>query len=234
MQEAVRFAAKPDQQAIMREGHPALISRKEHSVVMIRPASRRFESGTRPVFVVGVRNLSEEPFDFSLRDIAVAQLAGAEAVPLKVFSYDELVAEEETKQVVAALLVGAVAGANLAAASQAGYRTRTTTEHSPSGTRTFRSVSYNPSRALAAQKRALRQNQRLIGAAIKQGGAKLDALERETIQEHTLLPGEWYGGTLHVQPPEAATDVNGPKRYAIAMTVGSDRHEIEVIQEKLE
>src|SRR5687768_4502597 len=56
-QETIRFAAKPDQQAITRDGQPAVISQKPHTLVMIRPAFRKFARGERPVFVVAVRNL---------------------------------------------------------------------------------------------------------------------------------------------------------------------------------
>src|SRR5688572_23789298 len=94
MQETVRFAAKPQQQAIVRDGQPAIISQKKSSLVMIRPASRQFPSGQRPVFVVGIRNLTKEPLEFRVHDIAASQAAGTETVAMKVFSYEDLVTEE--------------------------------------------------------------------------------------------------------------------------------------------
>lgn len=231
MQETVRFQAKPQQQAIVRDGRPALISQKTSSLVMIRPALRQFPSGGRPVFVIGIRNLTKEPFEFRVRDIAVTQAAGAETATMKVFSYEELVAEEKTRQVVGALLVGVAAGANIALASQAGYRTTTTTVNSPSGNYSYETTSFSPSRAIAAQNRATRQSQRLIEAAIKDGRNNLAALEREVIKDNTMMPGEWYGGTLIVQSPTKGESESGPKTYAIALMVGPDRHEIEVVQE---
>jgi len=47
------------------------------------------------------------------------------------------------------------------------------------------------------------------------------------------MPGEWYGGTLHVAPPTEASGGVGPKRYSIALMVGADRHEINVVQESV-
>jgi hypothetical protein len=42
------------------------------------------------------------------------------------------------------------------------------------------------------------------------------------------MPGEWYGGQLHLAPP---TDQGGgQKAYSIVIMVGSDRHVIEVAQ----
>jgi hypothetical protein len=52
--ETVRFVAKPQQQALMRDGQAALVSRGKASLVLVRPAARQFAAGGRPVFVVGI------------------------------------------------------------------------------------------------------------------------------------------------------------------------------------
>jgi hypothetical protein len=231
MQETVRFEAKPSQQAMTRDGQPALISQKKSTLVMIRPARRRFSSGDRPVFVVAIHNLTKAPLDFHVRDVAVTQVAGETSVAMKVFSYEDLVAEEESRQVMTALLVGAAAGANAAVASQAGYRTRTTTVNAPGGSYSYQTTTRNPSASVAALNRATRQNQRLINAAVRDGQSALAALERDTIKDNTLMPNEWYGGLLHVQAPDEAAGAGGPKRYVIAMTIGTERHEFDVVQE---
>ena len=48
------------------------------------------------------------------------------------------------------------------------------------------------------------------------------------IKDNTLLPGEWYGGQLHLQPLVA--DEGRAKTYQIAVQVGGDRHEIDIAQ----
>jgi hypothetical protein len=231
MQETVRFAAKDEQQAIVRDGHPALISSKEHSVVMIRPATRQFAGGGRPVFVVGIHNLSDAPLEFRMSNVHAAQIAGATKTAMKVFTYDELASEERTRQVVEAVLIGSAASADVALASQAGYRTHTTTVSSPSGSYSYHTTSYSPSAALAAQRRAARQDARVLNSAIKQGHKNLTKLERGALKDDTLFPGEWYGGTLHLQPPAEVENATGPKTYSISLTVGPDEHQIEVVQE---
>jgi len=142
MQEAVRFQAKPSQQAIVRDGQPALVSEKKSSLVMIRSAMRQFPNGARPVFVIGMHNLTKQPLDFRVHKIAVTQVAGDTSVAMKVCAYEDLVTEERTAQVMTALLVGAAVGANTALASQAGYRTKTTTVHSPSGSYSYQTATY--------------------------------------------------------------------------------------------
>jgi hypothetical protein len=119
--ETVRFVAKPQQQALMRDGQAALVSRGKTSLVLVRPAARQFRSGNRPIFVVGINNMGPTPLDFRVADIQVAQLIGDQRVGLKVVTYQELVGEERTRQAVQALLVGVAAAGNAYSASQAGY-----------------------------------------------------------------------------------------------------------------
>lgn len=233
MQETVRLQVKPSQQAVTRNGQPALVSEKKNSLVMIRPAVSKIGGGERPVFVLGVHNLTKQPLGFKVGDIAVTQVAGDSTLPMKVYSYEDLATEDRNAQVLTALVVGAAIGANTALASQASYRTTTTTVHGPSGSYSYETSVYSPSRAAAAHNRAMRSNLRLINAAVKDGQANLAALEREVIRDNTLMPGEWYGGTLHVAPPANAGNGAGPKRYSIALTVGPDRHEIDVVQESV-
>src|SRR5262249_15960414 len=51
--------------------------------------------------------------------------------------------------------------------------------------------------------------------------------ERSVIKDNTLLPGEWYGGQLHLQPLGQS---GGAKSYKIVLMIGADRHEIGVEQ----
>ena len=123
--------------------------------------------------------------------------------------------------VAAALLTGVAAGANAYSASRAGYGSYTT----PSGrTGTF----YSPTAAAIAQGTAAAQNEAMISATIETGQRNMVVLEQAVIKDNTLLPGEWYGGQLHLAPP---TDQGGAqKSYTIVITVGPDRHVIDVAQ----
>jgi hypothetical protein len=56
----------------------------------------------------------------------------------------------------------------------------------------------------------------------------LAVLEQAVIKDNTLMPGEWYGGQLHVSPP---TDQGGAqKSYTLVITVGPDRHVVDISQ----
>jgi len=47
------------------------------------------------------------------------------------------------------------------------------------------------------------------------------------IKDNTLMPGEWYGGQLHIAP---LVSQDGPKLYTISVPARSGRHEIQIAQ----
>ena len=220
--ETVAFhASNPNQHALMRDGQPALVSRQKSSLVLVRPASRQLQANGRPVFVVGINNLSNGPVDFRVAQVEVTQHVGGSDYPMKVVTYEMLVQEEKNRQVAMAILGGVAAAANSYSASRAGYGSYTT-PHGRTGT------FYSPTAAAIAQNNAAAQNEALIGATIEQGQRNMATLEQAVIKDNTLMPGEWYGGQLHIAPP---VDQGGAeKAYTIVITVGSDRHVIDISQ----
>lgn len=218
--ETVAFKpSNPQQQALMRDGQPALVSRQKNSLVLVRPATRQVEG--RPVFVVGINNLSRGPIDFRVAQVEANQRVGASEYPMQIVTFEMLQQEERNRQVAAAILVGVAAAGNSYSASRAGYGSYTT-PHGRSGT------FYSPTAAAIAQSNAAVQNEAMIAGTIEQGQRNMAQLEQSVIKDNTLMPGEWYGGQLHLAPP---TDQgNGLKVYSIVITVGPDRHVIEVAQ----
>ncbi|MET4451765.1 hypothetical protein [Bradyrhizobium sp. RT3b] len=220
--ETVSFrASNPQQQALMRDGQPALVSRQKNSLVLVKPASRQLQANGRPVFIVGINNLSKQPVDFRVAQVEAVQHAAGSDFEMKVVTYEMLVQEERNRQVAAALLTGLAAGANAYSASHAGHGSYTT----PSGrTGTF----YSPTAAAIAQNNAAVQNETMIAATVETGQRNMAVLEQSVIKDNTLMPCEWYGGQLHVAPP---TDQAGAqKSYTIVITVGTERHVIDVAQ----
>lgn len=205
----------------MRDGQPALVSRQKSSLILVRPAARQLQANGRPVFVVGINNLSKQPVDFRVGQVEAVQHAAGSDFEMKVVTYEMLVQEERNRQVAAAVLTGLAAGANAYSAANAGHGSYTT----PSGrTGTF----YSPTAAVIAQNNAAVQNEAMIAATVETGQRNMAALEQAVIKDNTLMPGEWYGGQLHLAPP---TDQGGgPKTYTIVITVGTERHVIDVAQ----
>ncbi|WP_156042075.1 hypothetical protein [Bradyrhizobium sp. URHD0069] len=220
--ETVSFrASNPQQQSMMRDGQPALVSRQKSSLVLVRPASRQLQANGRPVFVVGINNLGKQPIDFRMAQVDATQHVGGSDFGMQIVTYEMLVQEEKNRQVASAILTGLAGAANAYSASQAGYGRYTT----PGGrTGTF----YSPTAAVIAQNNAAVQNEAMIAATVENGQRNMAALEQSVIKDNTLMPGEWYGGQLHLAPP--TDQAGGPKTYTIIITVGSDRHVVEVSQ----
>jgi hypothetical protein len=226
--ETVAFRPKANQEAMIRDGQAAIVSRRSTSIVMVRPASRQFQSGSRPVYVVGIYNLSGKPINFLMGNVSAHQQINAQNVALKVFSYDELVQEERNRQVAAAIFTGLAVAGNAYSASRSGYYSSTSHVHTPrGGVYQVHTTGFSPTANAIAQSNAAAQNEAMISATIERGQANLAELEKAILKDNTLFPGEWYGGQLHIQPPERT---DGTKSYSIALLVGPDRHEIEVAQ----
>jgi hypothetical protein len=68
----------------------------------------------------------------------------------------------------------------------------------------------------------------MFAATVENGQRNMAVLEQSVIKDNTLMPGEWYGGQLHLAPPTEQPD--GQKTYTIVITVGADRHVVDVAQ----
>lgn len=207
--ERARFDVGASQTAMVRDGRTAVVSKKGGSVVIASPASREFNGTQRPVFVLAIHNQSRAPLDFRLDTVAVMQTQDGQPVrTLPVIPYEQLVSEERTRQVAAVLITGLAAGVNAAAASRSGY--------SPLGN-------------AIARVRADAQNDAMISDTLEAGRLNLARLEGTIIKDNTVLPGEWYGGQLHISAPEANSSESA-KTYTINVRVGAETHEIKVVQ----
>ena len=218
------------QQALVRDGVPAIISKKPGSVVIIRPASRQFEAGRRPVYVVAIFNPAKLPLQFQASGVTVEQItAEGKEHQLKVFSYEQLVDEEKTRQVFTAIAVGLAAGANTVNAANAGRYNANGTVYGPNGTTRFTVQGYDPVAANIAQSQANAANNNMIDNAVQQGQANLAALENTILKDNTILTGEWYGGRIVFEAPTGQSD----KRYRLTVMAGTEQHEFDISQVKL-
>ena len=114
---------------------------------MIRPATRQTQSGSRPMFVVGLNNITAAPINFRVANIEVTQIVNSNRVAMKVYTFDELMIEERNRQVAAAIITGLAAGANAYSASQAGRYNSTSTVYTPRGTYQVHTTGYSPTAA---------------------------------------------------------------------------------------
>ena len=230
--DTVRFSANANQSATMRDGRPGLVSRKGQSVVVIGPSSRGIQSGSRPIFILGATNLSKQPVNLNVADITATQIVdGQPGMELPIIPFETLLSEERARQVVAAILVGAAAGANAYSASRSGYGSSTSTVSTPRGTAYVTTNYYSPSANAIAQSNAAMQNEAMIANHIESGRANLYALEANVLKDNTINPGEWIGGQIHLTPPSG--EIGQSKHYQIRVRIGADTHLLDVHQEPM-
>jgi hypothetical protein len=95
-----------------RDGQPALVSHLKSSLVLVKPASRQLQANGRPVFVVGINNLSKQPVDFRVGQVEAMQNVAGSDFEMKVVTYEMLVQEEKNRQIASAILTGVAAAGN--------------------------------------------------------------------------------------------------------------------------
>jgi hypothetical protein len=227
--EVARFQPRDGQQALVRDGRPAIVSRRGTSLVMVGPASRQFRAGKRPVYVVAINNMGTAPLQFSVSNLWVGQIAGGKVVRgLRVYRYEDLVQEERNRQVAAAVVTGLTAAGNAVSAANAGYYNTNATVYGPGGVSNVSIRGYDPTAAAIAQSNAAAQNDAMIASTIEAGRRNLAVLEKAVLKDNTMFPGEWYGGQVQFDPPP---DDGAGKTVVISIQVGPDLHQIEVAHE---
>jgi hypothetical protein len=197
--ETVNFTPQgANQQIVLRDGHQHIVSKSKNSVVGIRPAARQIQANARPVYILNIQNTSRQPLNFIVANVSVEQLVAGNRVPMPVLSHSELEAEERNRQVARTMLAAVAAGANSASVANRGYWAH-----------------------------AQARNEDLMTNVAITGQQNLAALEALVIKDHTVMPGEHYGGQLHISPPETQS---GAKNYLITVIVGNETHQFRVTQ----
>jgi len=89
--ETVAFRpSNPQQQALMRDGQPALVSRQKNSLVLVRPAARQLQANGRPVFVVGINNIGRQPTEFRVAQVEAVQHVGGSDFGMQIVTFEML------------------------------------------------------------------------------------------------------------------------------------------------
>lgn len=227
--ERVKFEPGLNQMRMVRDGVPAISSKSSRSLAILKPALREFRDGQRVIFTLAVNNLTSAPTDLRISNIMANQIttSGSE-VALEVITYEQLLQEERTRQVFAAVAVGLSATANAYSASRAGYGTYSGTAYGSRGSVTYSGNYYSPTAAAIASTNASIKNQAMINSTMAQGRQNLNRLERLVLKDTTVMPREWIGGRVFLAPPIGAD--GKPKSYEIKVRFAGDVHTFKVSQ----
>jgi hypothetical protein len=80
---------------MLRDGDTIITSRAKNSIVTVRPATHLVAG--RPVFIVGIQNISRARLDFRVSEATAGQMVDGSTNPLKVYTYDEIVVQEKNE-----------------------------------------------------------------------------------------------------------------------------------------
>lgn len=222
--------AMDGQQEIFVDGAPVLVSTK-NSTVKIKRTSQAHDSRLRPKFVISIANNTSSPFVFGTENVSV-QCA---AKPVKVFSYDELVAEtnEKAKNAELSTAISGAFRAN-AASSNAGLTHHNGSVYSNSGeSATYSGNSYN---ALAAQQARSIEDAKTDAeiAAIRNNATQgLAYYSANILKKNTLTPGSALTGdvlTAPILPPEKETE----SEVGVTVNAGGELHQFRFLVQKIQ
>ena len=225
--------ASGKQKEIFQGGIETLVSAKQ-SLVAIRPSSNSYQSVHRPSLVVSVTNGTDKPYNFGPKNIS----ASINGKFVKVFTYDELVAEVKRKRAwaaVAAALNGVTRSMNAANAGHT-YNSGTYNSsyngsgYSGYGRGSYSGYTYNAAAAQQAQASANAQTQAEMATIKAQTDQALNQLASRMLRKETVFPKKTFGGylTLDKLPvPESANEV------IIKISVGGEVHQFTFMLSKV-
>lgn len=220
-------AALDGQDEVYLDGIEVVVSSMRASKVAIAPSVDTYTSQERPTIVVNVWNKTDEPFNFSTEEIQVF----CDNKPLKVFTYNELVAETKRKQAWTGALVAMGGAMESVNAQNSGYVHHSGTYntsvygsngYSANGYGTYSGTTYDPYVAQQAKAAAEARTEADIQAIQTQTESKLNALSSTMLKKTTIMPQTSYGGivTLDKIP-------NPEKRHEIKVLINAsgEHHE---------
>lgn len=154
-------------------------------------------------------NLAFESAEDAKTYLAAYSEGSVTTKPLKVYSYEELKAEEESRATAEAIAIALGGFGRSMQAANAGYQNgygsfNSYNAYGGPSYGTYSYSSYNPALAQAAQNAAQAQTELELSNASAQSRANMEYLNGAILKDHTLLPGETHGGIVEVQLPSFA------------------------------
>lgn len=228
-----------EQKTVFKDGRKALISSKQNTVI-VAPETDRVGNGERGEFILLVNKGTAADLDFSTEDVTAYVQSHDALTELAVFSYDQLVAEEETRQAWAALAAAMQGLGDAMNAANAGYSmTRGTYSGSNysgyGGNRygygTYSGTTYNHAAAQAAQNTAQANSQARFARIEAEGQANLQSLSTRMLRKETVFPGAWHGGIVKVQLPRVAEQ---SQEMRLVVFVGKETHAFNFAVERVQ
>jgi len=213
-----------DQASFYKDGAKIVIS-PQKNLVVARVLKERITSLERMTFIIMVENTTHTPFDFSTENISVS----LDGNSLKVFSYEELVAEVEAQRRSMALAAALGAVSRQMQVNQAGQQyhqgTINTNYYNPYGYRgqstgTYSGYTYDPNATLQAQLASNAQTARDAEMIKGHAETQLAELNNTMLKKETVFPGCCTGGYIKTSPPPMP--ITDKSRVLVQVMISSD------------
>ena len=230
---SVNLIPQVNQKTSYSDGQEAIKSILPNSIVILSSAFTEVKNGKRIDVIINVNNTSNNTF---LLDTSSIEISTPNIGTLKVFSYDELVAEQKQKAKTAAILTAFAGAVNTMAASYSGYQTTTGTFNANTygayNTNTYGNYTATTYNSAAAQQAINEANNRTtanLQNIQRTSSASLKNLKNSILKKTTMEPGMWYGGVARFDAPKLEKDEN--RFYTLKIKLGDDVHQFELAQQ---
>lgn len=209
-----------DQRLTYSNGDPVLASIKTH-VVILRIPGTVIQSGKDVDFAISINNPTSSDVLFSTENVT----ASWKGTPLKVYSFEEMMADEQRQQSIqrtglALQAFGAALSGGTSTTREQGSYTTTLTGPGGTargyGTYSGDSTTYDPA-AGAVANAAVNQQIRSFQSDAQRRIAYLD---HAMLRKHTVAPNSSHGGLVRVQMPPAGS----VERILVTVTIPPDTH----------
>nr|DAG38733.1 MAG TPA: Prokaryotic membrane lipoprotein lipid attachment site [Caudoviricetes sp.] len=236
------------QEMLYSNGQRAIVSKLKNTAIIVVPNS--FKSGERMRVYVQTANRTNEKFDFDSKSVSADTGSLVERKVLRVYTYDDLVAEERSRQAWAAFAIALSGVSNSIAASNAGYSYTTGTYsgsyggniYSPYGpssygydgtySGTYSGTTYNPYISQLAQQQATDKMTSQLMSIESKSNSVVESLGNSILRYNTVYPNSICGGQVEIDAPT----VNEKEEifFWLDIETGADVHEFKFKVHKLD
>lgn len=230
--------ASEGQKSIFKDGRNTLLSIKQNTVA-VAPKDETVTSGQRGDFIIAVNNGTSQDIIFSSADVTAFTNINSQLTMLKVFGYDELVAEEKKRQKRAAFAAALQGVSDSMNATNAGYSntygTYSGSAFSNNGNSaysygSYSSTTYNYAAAQAARNAAQARSEARMARIDAEGRENLRNLSSTILKKETIFPGAWHGGIVKVELPKVSEQ---PQEVDLVVDIAGEKHKFRFIEEKV-
>jgi len=211
---------------IYNEGNQLFVSQKQNVIALGIVSYKYIVAGDRADFIVILDNNEDRAFDFSTENIS----AYCKEKRLKVYTYEELVAEIEAQRRGAkiAAILGAVSGTFQATTAGQQYHYGTyTSGYGQHGT--YSGYSYNPAAAMQAQATVNQQTSQNMAMIEQNYKSSMHEIGNTILKRTTVLPKTRFGGVIKIEIPKEFKD----EYVFIEVRANDERHTFQFSISKL-